>query len=59
MRTLIMAAIAALSFGSSASAHHLWVEADGQLHFAPDLYDFDRVQLSALDHRAPLPAAPG
>ena len=30
MRALLMAAIAALSFAGSASAHHLWLEADGQ-----------------------------
>jgi murein L,D-transpeptidase YcbB/YkuD len=36
-----------------------WVGEEGELHFAPDLYDFDRAQLSALDRRAPLPAAPG
>jgi murein L,D-transpeptidase YcbB/YkuD len=36
-----------------------WAGEGGGLHFAPDLYGFDRVQLAALDRREPLPATGG
>jgi murein L,D-transpeptidase YcbB/YkuD len=36
-----------------------WVAEDGGLHFAPDLYDFDRDQMAGLEKRGSLSPTPG
>lgn len=60
MRTLLVAAIAALSFTGSASAHHLWVEADGQgakLYFGEFEGNLREASPGLLDRFTPLPEA--
>jgi len=60
MRTLLVAAIAALSFAGSASAHHLWVEADGQgakLYFGEFEGNLREASPGLLDRFTPLPEA--
>lgn len=60
MRTFLVAAIAALSFGGSASAHHFWVEADGQgakLYFGEFEGNLREASPGLLDRFTPLPEA--
>ena len=60
MRTLLMAAIAALSFAGSASAHHLWLESDGQgarLYFGEFDENLREASPGLLDRFKPLPEA--
>ena len=60
MRTLLMAAIAALSFTGSASAHHLWLEPDGQgakLYFGEFEGNLREASPGLLDRFTPLPEA--
>ena len=60
MRTLLMAVIAALSFTGSASAHHLWIEADGagaRLYFGEFEGNLREASPGLLDRFAPLPEA--
>jgi len=60
MRTLLVAAIAALSFTGSASAHHLWLEVDGQgakLYFGEFEGNLREASPGLLDRFAPLPDA--
>ena len=60
MRIFLMAAIAALSFGGSASAHPLWVEADGsgaKLYFGEFEGNLREASPGLLDRFTPLPEA--
>jgi hypothetical protein len=60
MRTLFVAAIAAFAFTGSASAHHLWVEADGQgakLYFGEFEGNLREASPGLLDRFKPLPEA--
>ena len=60
MRTLVVAALAALSFAGSASAHHLWLEADGQgakLYFGEFDENLREASPGLLDRFKPLPEA--
>jgi hypothetical protein len=60
MRILLVAAIAALSFAGSASAHHLWLEADGQgarLYFGEFDENLREASPGLLDRFKPLPEA--
>jgi hypothetical protein len=60
MRTLLVAAIAALSFTGSASAHHFWVEADGsgaKLYFGEFEGNLREASPGLLDRFTPLPEA--
>src|SRR6478752_3099291 len=60
MRTLLMAAIVALSFTGSASAHHLWLESDGQgarLYFGEFEGNLREASPGLLDRFTPLPEA--
>jgi hypothetical protein len=60
MRILLIAAVAALSFVGSASAHHLWLEADGQgvrLYFGEFDENLREASPGLLDRFKPLPEA--
>jgi hypothetical protein len=60
MRTFLMTAIAALAFTGSASAHHLWLEPDGQgarLYFGEFEGNLREASPGLLDRFMPLPEA--
>lgn len=60
MRILLIATIAALSFAGSASAHHLWLEADGEgakLYFGEFGENLREASPGLLDRFSPLPEA--
>ena len=60
MRTLLVAVIAALSFAGNASAHHLWLEADGtgaKLYFGEFEENLREASPGLLDRFKPLPEA--
>jgi hypothetical protein len=60
MRTFLVAALAALSFAGSASAHHLWLEADGpvaRLYFGEFDGNLREASPGLLDRFKPLPEA--
>ncbi len=60
MRVLLISMAAALSFAGSASAHHLWLEADGQgtrLYFGEFGENLREASPGLLDRFTPLPEA--